>query len=387
VSDVIVRQVSSSADLNAFIDLPWRLYANNPVWVPPLKADVRELLSPGKNPYFEHARAVYFLAEKNGMVVGRITAQVCDLVQVSMGAGIGQWGLFECVDDAAVANALFDAAETWLRAQGMTTMYGPFNLSVWDDLGLLIDGFGEAPRIMTGYALPYMQGLVENYGHTKIRDLYAYDLDIIKGFTENTYRLVAAAERNSKITLRKPDMKKLDAEISLFIDILNDSWADNWGYVPFTAAEKKYGAKKMAPIIRADMFRFCEYDGETAGFMWTVPDLNPTIKKCNGSLFPFGFLRILWALKRNHWPTVRVPLMGIRKKFQSGRQGGLMVMLMFDHIRRDVVANFGGERGELGWILEDNAPMNNILVSIGCTVYKTYRVYERPISFNAVKEI
>ncbi len=387
MSSITVRKVSTPADLKSFIDLPWQLYADDTVWVPPLKSDVHELLTPGKNPYFEHARAVYFVAEKNGNIVGRITAQVCDLVQQSMGAGIGQWGLLECIDDQAVANALFAAAQEWLKAQGMTTMYGPFNLSVWDDLGLLIEGFKEAPRIMTGHAMPYMQALVENAGHTKIRDLHAYDLDIVKGFAQGTHRIVAAAERNSKIILRKPDMKNLDAEISLFIDILNDSWEGNWGFVPFTAAEKKYGAKKMAPIIRADMFRFCEYDGETAGFMWTVPDLNPTLKKCNGNLFPFGFLRILWALKRNRWPTVRVPLMGIRKKFQSGRQGGLMVMMMFEHIRRDVVQNYGGERAELGWILEDNAPMNNIIFSIGGSVYKTFRVYEKAFSSDVEKKI
>jgi hypothetical protein len=379
VSAVAVRQVTTPADLEHFIDLPWRVYAEDPAWVPPLKADVRELLNPKKNPYFEHARAVYFLAERDGTIVGRITAQVCELVQKSMGAGTGQWGLMELVDDAEVAAALFGAAETWLRAQGMTRALGPFHMSYWDDLGLLIDGFQHPPRLLTGHALPYYEKLVESYGYVKVADLYNYDLDITNPFPDGINRIVAAGDRNGRIRLRKPDMSNLGQEIELVVDIINDSWADNWGYVPFTDREKKYAAKKMTPLIRADMVRFCEYEGETAGFMWTVPDLNTVIRKLNGRLFPFGFLKILWALRKNQWPQVRVPLMGIKKKFQSGRQGGLMVMMMVEHIRRDVVKNYGGMRGELGWILESNAPMRNILEQIGSTIYKTYRVYEKPL--------
>jgi hypothetical protein len=379
VSDITVRQVKTPADLKSFIDLPWLLYVNDKAWIPPLKSDIKELLTPGKNPYFEHARAVYFIAEKNNAVVGRITAQVCELVQQSMGAGTGQWGLLEAIDDQHVVAALFVAAEKWLQAQGMSRMLGPFNLSMWDDLGLLIDGFNEPPRLLTGHALPYMQKNVEAEGHVKVADLFAYDLDITQDFPEGTQRIVAAGDRNSKIKLRKPDMSNLKAEIELVVDILNDAWSNNWGFIPFTELEKKYAAKKMTPLVRADMVRFCEYNGESAGFMWTVPDLNPTIKKINGNLFPFGFLKILWALKRNDWPTVRVPLMGIRQKFQSGRQGGLMVMMMVEHIRRDVVKNLGGKRAELGWILETNDPMNNILRAIGSKIYKTYRVYEKLI--------
>lgn len=379
MSDVVVRQVTSADDLEDFIKLPWRLYATDPAWVPPLQSDVRELLNPKKNPYFQHARAVYFLAERNGHLVGRITAQVCDLVQQSMGQGTGQWGMLELADDPDVAAALFQAAETWLQGQGMTRYLGPFNLSVWDDLGLLVSGFQHPPCLLTGHALPYYEKHVEQNGNAKAIDLYAYDLDIAKPFPDAIQRIISAGDRNSKIKLRKPDMNNFDQEMQLFVDIINDSWSDNWGYVPFTESEKKYGAKKMRPIVRSDMFRFCEYDGETAGFMWTIPDLNPTIKHLNGKLFPFGFLKILWALRKNQWPQVRVPLMGIKKKFQSGRQGGLMVMMMMEHIRRDVVKYYGSTRGELGWILETNLPMRNILEAIGSTIYKTYRVYEKKL--------
>ncbi len=377
---VSVRQVGNRADLDQFINLPWQLYAHDTVWVPPLRSDVRELLTPGKNPYFEHAQAAYFIAEQQGRCVGRITAQVCELVQQSMGHGTGQWGLFECIDDQAVADALFGAARAWLLARGMSRMLGPFNLSMWDDMGLLIDGFGEPQRILTGHALPYMAALVENAGHAKVKDMYAYDLDIQKPFPDHILRVISTAAKNERITLRRPDMKNIGAEFAMALDIINDGWSNNWGYVPFTDAEKKYGAKKMEPIVRADMVRFCEYDGETIGFMWTVPDLNPTLKACNGSLWPFGFARLLWALNRNRWPGVRVPLMGIRKKFQTGRQGGLMVMLMFETIKADVTRNFGGTRAELGWILEDNDPMNHMLRAIGSRIYKTYRVYSQAIA-------
>lgn len=379
MSHVTVWQVQSKTDVERFVRLPWSLYQNDPVWVPPLLSDVRELLNPKKNPYFQHAKAAFFLAEKNGVLVGRISAQVCDLVQHHMGRGTGQWGLLELTNDAEVATALFQVAENWLRAQGMTRALGPFNMSVWDDVGLLIDGFQYDPRLLTGHALPYYQHLVESCGHVKIRDLYNYDLDITKPFPDAILRIVAAGDRNSRIRLRKPDMKNIADEVEIVLDILNDAWSDNWGYIPFTEAEKKYAAKKMTPLVRAEMVRICEYEGEAAGFMWTVPDLNMTIKKLNGALFPFGFLKLLWALRKNHWPQVRVPLMGIKQKFQSGRQGGLMVMMMIEHIKRDVVANFGGKRGELGWILEDNMPMRNILESIGSTIYKTYRVYEKSL--------
>ncbi len=377
MNSITVRQVSNSSDLDQFIKLPWTLYASDPAWVPPLLSDVRELLNPEKNPYFGHARAVFFIAEKAGQVVGRISAQVCDLVQQHMGAGTGQWGMLELIDDSDVAKSLFDTAEHWLRSQNMKTAIGPFNLSCWDDLGLLINGFQHSPRLLTGHALPYYQSLVESCGHDKIRDLFNYDLDITRQFPDNILRIVSAGDRNSKIRLRKPDMKNLASEIEIVLDILNDAWSDNWGYVPFTDAEKIYAAKKMTPIVRADMVRFCEYNGEVAGFMWTVPDLNVTIKKLNGKLFPLGFLKLLWALRKDQWPQVRVPLMGIKKKFQSGRQGGLMVMMMIEHIKRDVVALYEGRRAELGWILEDNLPMRNILESIGSEIYKTYRVYEK----------
>lgn len=378
-SNIEIRPVDSRADLEAFIRLPWSLYRDDPNWVPPLLAEVKGLLSEKTNPYFGHAKARYWLALKDGKPVGRISAQIDQLVQEHMGQGIGQWGMFECIDDPEVTTRLFETAEGWLKAAGMTRSMGPFSLSIWDEPGLLIDGFQYPPLLMTPHHLPYYAKLVEGQGYGKVKDLYAYDLDITVGFPERILRIVEAGDRNPRLRIRKADPSRFEAEVRLVLEILNDAWSDNWGFIPLTEAEIAYAAKKLKPLVKPDLVRICEFDGRPTAFMVTLPDVNELQKDLDGRLFPFGWAKLLWRLRGKPFTTrVRVPLMGVRKEFQASRNGALMAMMLIEHIRRDAVGVYTN-RGELSWILEDNLPMRNILENIGCYIYKTYRIYEKSL--------
>lgn len=373
-----IRPVETKADLDAFVRLPWSLYRNDPQWVPPLISEVKGLLSEKSNPYFGHARARYWLALRDGKSVGRISAQIDDLVQQHMGQGIGQWGMFECEDDPATAALLFEAAEGWLKAGGMTRGMGPFSLSIWDEPGLLVDGFEHPPLLMTPHHRPYYASLVEREGYAKVKDLYAYDLDITAGFPERIQRIVAAGDKNPRIRIRKADPSRFEEEVRLVLEILNDAWSDNWGFIPLTEAEIAYAAKKMKPLVKPDLVRICEFEGKPAAFMLTLPDVNELQRDLDGRLFPFGWAKLLWRLRKPFTTRVRVPLMGVRKEMQTSRNGALMAMMLIEHIRRDAVGVYSN-RGELSWILEDNLPMRNILESIGCFIYKTYRIYDKPL--------
>jgi GNAT superfamily N-acetyltransferase len=379
MGEITVQQVKTKADMNRFIRLPWAVYAGDANWRPPLVMDRQDLFNPKTNPYFAHADVAFFLATQNGEPVGRISAQVDRLVGEHMGAGTGQFGCFEALDRPGVAEALFQTAETWLRQKGMTRAIGPFSLSVWDEPGLLVDGFTTPPLLMMGHAPKRYGALVEAQGYAPIKTLYAYDLDITVPFPDGILRIVAAGDKNSRIKLRNADKSKFDQEVTTILGILNDAWADNWGYIPLTPAEIAKAAKQLKPIVVPELVRICEYDGEPAAFMITLPDLNEMTLDLNGSLLPFGWAKLLWRLKHPRTKRVRVPLMGVLKKHQSSRHGALMAMMLIEHIKRATRAQIGATNGELSWILEDNLPMRNILESIGCTIYKTYKIYEKAL--------
>lgn len=377
---ITIRPVETSADRKRFVDLPFRLYRDDPTWRAPLKMEVHGLIGGAKsNPWFEHARARFWLATRDGEVVGRVSAQIDELVLQHMGAGTGQWGMFETVDDSAVADALMGTAEGWLREQGMTRALGPISLSIWDEPGLLVQGFELPPTVMMGHHLPYYQRLIEARGYVKAKDLYTYELPIADGFPEKVNRIVAAAEGSSRIRLRNVDKSRFDQEAALILDILNDAWSDNWGFIPLTPAEVAYVGKKLKPIVYEDLIRICELDGEPVAFMITLPDLNELTADLNGSLLPFGWAKLLWRMRRPQVKRMRVPLMGVRKKVQGSRFASFMAFLMIEHIRRAAVANYGATRGEIGWILDDNGPMVSIAEAIESDISKTYRIYEKAL--------
>jgi GNAT superfamily N-acetyltransferase len=383
-SPVTVTPVAGAADVRAFIDLPWALYADDPHWVPPLKSEVRALIGGLKgNPWFEHGEAAFWLARRDGRVVGRISAQVDQLVLKAAapagGPGTGHWGMLECIDDQGVADALFAAAADWLRARGMHRMLGPFSLSIWDEPGLLVDGFDGPPTVMMGHHRRWYERLVLEAGHVGIKDLHCWSLPIAQPFPEMVQRIVAFSERNAKLVTRPVDKSRFDAEATLILDILNDAWADNWGFVPLTPLEIAYVGKKLKPIIFNNLVRVAEYEGVAVGFMITLPDVNELTRDLNGELFPFGWAKLLWRLRAPQVKRMRVPLMGIRKSLQGHRVASLMAFQMIEYIRRAAVAEFGASEGEIGWILDDNGPMRSIADAIESHVTRTYRVYEKAV--------
>jgi hypothetical protein len=378
MNDLVIRPVLTKADRKRFVDLVWAIYKDDPAWIPPLKDEVHGLIDPNKNPWFGHARAAFFLAERDGTAVGRISAQVDDLVIEHMEPGLGQWGLFEA-SDAATAAALIAHAEQWLRDQGMVKAIGPVSISIWDEPGLLIEGFDEAPLVMMGHHLPVYREWIESAGYTKAKDLLTFELDIRIDMIPVIDRLIKTGEKNSRIRIRDVDKARFDQEAAIILDILNDAWSDNWGFVPLTDAEIAYAGKKLKPIIVEDLVKIAEVDGEPAAFMITIPDLNEMIADLNGSLLPFGWAKLLWRLHKVTTRRVRVPLMGVRKKHQNGRLASQLAFMLIEYTRRVCVDKYGVNVGEFGWVLEDNQGMMSIAQLPGAGTNHVYRIFQKAL--------
>ena len=375
---VTVRQVQTKQDRKAFVDFAWEVYKDDPAWVPPLKDEVHGLITPGKNPWFEHATAQLWLAERAGDVVGRISAQVDQLVQEHMGPGTGQWGMFEVLDGQAAAK-LIATAEDWLRTKGMTRALGPISLSIWDEPGLEIEGFSEPPTVMMGHHKPEYHAWIAAAGYAKAKDLLTYEVDIADWDDPRISRLIEAGERNSKIRIRQVDKSRFAEEARVILNLLNDAWSTNWGYVPLTESEIAYAGKKLKPIIYNELVRIAEYDGEPVAFMITLPDINELIKDLNGELFPFGWAKLLWRLRKPRTRRARVPLMGVAKKLHQSRLASQLAFMLIEFIRRDAVGKFGIQVGEFGWILEDNRGMLSIAELPGAKVNHRYRIFEKAL--------
>jgi GNAT superfamily N-acetyltransferase len=376
-----IRPVQSKADRVAFVDLPFRLYADDPNWVPPLKDDVHGLLTPGKNPWFGHGEAQFFLAERAGCVVGRISAHIDHLALTQpadqgMGPGTGNWGLFEA-EDAEVAQALIATAEDWLRTKGMTRALGPVSISIWDEPGLLVKGFDHPPTVMMGHNAASYQGWIEAAGYCFVKSLRTWEFS--NPFPELVQRIVAAGERNARIRIRPVNKARFDEEAALILGILNDAWSGNWGFVPLTDAEIAYVGKKLKPLVYEDLIMIAEYDEEPVAFMMVLPDINEKLASFGGSLLPFNWAKLLWWLRRPQVRTMRVPLMGVLKRLQSSRMASQLAFMMIEYIRRNATAHYGASRGEIGWILDDNQGMNAIAEAINSHINKDYWLYDKAL--------
>jgi GNAT superfamily N-acetyltransferase len=375
--------VTTKRQRKAFVDLPFRLYRDDPNWVPPLKGEALGLVTPEKNGWFSHAKAQLFLAMRDGKVVGRISAHIDTLAQAmpaeqGFGPGSGQWGLMDAEDEATF-RLLLGAAESWLRAQGVTRALGPISMSIWEEPGLLIEGYDHPPTVMMGHAKPAYRGWIEAAGYAPVKQLLTYDLDITQEFPPLVRRIIRSGENNPSIVIRKVDKSRFFEEAHVILDILNDAWSDNWGFVPLTEPEIADVGVKLKPIVFNDLIRVAELDGKPVAFMITLPDLNEAIKPLNGSLLPFGWAKLLLWLRKPKVRTMRVPLMGVRKELQSSRLAGQLAFMMIETIRRASVEHYGATRGEIGWVLDDNQGMNSIATAIESRVNKVYQIYEKSL--------
>lgn len=383
MTDIHIRPVLTKADKKAFVDLPYRLYAADPNWVPPLKNDVMATITPGKNPWFGHGEAQLFLAERAGRIVGRISAHLDHLAlkqppEQGMGPGVGNWGFFEA-EDADVGQALIAAAENWLRDKKMVRALGPLSLSIWEEPGLLVQGHDHPPTALMGHHDPAYGAWIEAAGYAGVKDLYTYQIPIDVPFPPLVQRIVASGERNDRIVIRKVNKDNFDAEAAIILSILNDAWSGNWGFVPITDAEVAHTGKQLKPIVFNDLIRIAEVDGEPVAFMMTWPDINEKIGTFGGSLFPFNWAKLLWWLRAPKVRSMRVPLMGVVKRLQATRMASQLAFMLVTYIREDAVSKFGASRGEFGWVLDDNGPMRSVGEAINGEINKVYRIYEKQL--------
>ena len=368
--------VSNKADLAEFIRLPAAVFKDDPQWISPLFLERKIHLSPKHNPYFQHAKSQSWLAWRGDVAVGRISAQVDQMHLAQHHDATGFFGMLDAEDNQATFAALMATAEQWLAEQGMRRVRGPFNLSINEETGLLIDGFADPPVFMMSHALPYYREHIEQCGYHKAADTLAYLINPNFVAPPVMQRLLKMA--SERVTVRTLDRSRFDEEIMLLRDIFNDAWSDNWGFVPFTEAEFKELGQNLKFLLHDEYIQIAEVDGEAAGFIIGMPNINEAIRDLKGKLFPFGWLKLIWRLKIKGPASGRVPLMGVRKKFQKTRLGPGLAFLIIDAVRNELHKR-GAHRLELSWILEDNAGMRNIIESIGGTAYKRYRVYERDL--------
>ncbi|MEO6079299.1 MAG: dATP pyrophosphohydrolase [Steroidobacteraceae bacterium] len=373
MENITIVPVRTPAELKRFIRLPARIQAQDPNFVPALEMERLDALRPGKNPYFEHAEVQFFLARREGRDVGRISAHVDRLVK---DPNIGHFGLIVAEDDPAVFAALFDAAESWLRGQGKSQVLGPFNLSINEETGLLIDGFDTPPMIFMSHDPRYAAARIEAQGYSKSKDVIAYLFDMGVDFPPRIRKLAQRFGAGG-VTLRQIDMSRFDTEFGMVMEIFNDAWSQNWGFVPFTDAELKHMAKGLKPLLDPRLTAIAEHDGKAVAFGIMLPNLNEAIRDFNGKLLPFNWLKLLLRLKKGT-RSARVPLLGVRRSFTAGLSGGLAPFLIIDSMHKGA-AKMGIKSIELSWILEDNGPMRRIIEELGAVAYKTYRVYEKKL--------
>ena len=367
-----ITRVTSKKDLKDFIKLPWKIYKNDPNWVPPLISQQKANFDKKKHPFFEHSEADFFIARKGKELVGTIVAILNNRHNKVHEENVGFFGFFETVQDYNVAEKLLDTVMDWAKSKKLDYIRGPENYSQNEVSGLVVDGFDSPPAILMAHNPPYYKDFLEQYGFTKAMDMWAYCMDKDTQIPERLIKVVERIKARSDVTFRNINKKILNKEVEKVKYIYNHAWEKNWGFVPLTDREIDHIADELKPIVDPDIVFFAEKDGEPIGFSLAAPDINQALQKINGRLFPFGIFKLLYHARKIN--RLRVIIMGVVKEY---RNKGIDSVFYLDTYRKGVEKGYNW--GEFSWILETNDPMNTALRNIGAKVYKTYRIYEKKV--------
>jgi hypothetical protein len=364
-------------DLEPFIRAPHLLFEGDRHWVPPLHKEMRDRLSPQKNPFFDHAQVVLFTAWKHGTIVGRCSAQVDHQHLARHQDATGFFGFFDTTDDDEVGRALIGAASEWLRRRGMKKIRGPLSLSINEEVGMLVEGFDSPPMIMMPYSKQYQSRVAESAGLVKAKDLLAwkYEAGELPKRAKDAWE---AVQHMPEVRFRSVRPSRMHEDLPIILDVFNDAWKDNWGFVPATPAEAKKAADDFKLIIEPELAFIAEIHGQPSAICVAIPNMNEAIADLNGRLFPVGLFKLLWRMKVKHPSGARLMMLGVREEVRKQKKYGGLSMAMYAEIHRRGTA-IGYHWGELSWTLEDNAPVSLGIRAMGGKVYKKYRIFEKSL--------
>lgn len=374
---ITVKPAENKKALRDFVTLPTRLYTDDPLYRPQLTIERLEHLGP-KNPYFKHAACRFFIAYENGAAVGRISAQIDDLAQIKGQPKRGHFGFIDAANEETL-NALLTKAEEWLTTEGAKKITGPYSLSINDEAGLLVEGYDTPPRMMMNYAPRWLGPALEKAGYKKAKDLIAFHMRTDAAIPAAARRIAEKAREHPGVHLRTLDKTHLKRDLGIILEIFNEAWAGNWGFVPMTADEITHTANNMKPLINSGLVHIAEIDGHPAAMIVALPDLNEALRGLGGRLLPLGWAKLLWRLKVKGVNGARILLMGVRPKHQNGFLGSALAVTLMNKLHKALRAE-GYKDAELSWILEDNAPMIRLVENAGATPYKRYRIYEKTLT-------
>jgi len=373
MSGIEIRKVQTRRDLKDFIRFPWDVYRNDPHWVPPLIMEMKDRLDRRRHPFFEHAEADYFLAFRGSKIVGRIAAILDRNHNECQKERTAFFGLYESFDDLETGRALIDRASAWGAERGMDRLRGPVNLSMNDECAFLVEGFDSPPAVMMPYNPRYYLDIMDKCGLVKAKDLYAFFKGRARKLSPRAEEFVERLRNSKQFTFRRVTKARLHQDALDIARIYNEGWRKNWGFVPWTDNEMKHMAKNLAQFADLDLVLFAEHKGRTVGFACALPDFNQVFIKMNGRLFPFGIFKFLAG--RRKITGVRAIVFGVIPEFMHTG----LAYLLYDEFEKAIIAK-GYEWCELSWQLEDNEAINRFAASIGATLYRKYRIYEKRIT-------